>query len=75
MAYSPTAIRNMTAVGTGVVTGLAGTTIALIGLAVGALVQVLEPTNPQLQKVSNITEGVVDGSAALVGQALFSGRR
>ena len=65
--------RNITAAVTGVATGLIGTVIPIIGLAGGLVIQLIENDHPQLKQGQYITEGVVDGSAALVAQALIRG--
>jgi hypothetical protein len=64
-------VRIISAATTGVATGLLGGVVPVVGLTGGLLLQLLAPTNPQLQRFERVTEGVVDGSAALIGLALF----
>ncbi len=64
-------VRVVSAGVTGVATGLLGGVLPVIGLTGGLILQILAPTNPQLARFEHVTEGVVDGSAALIGLALF----
>lgn len=59
---------------TGVATGLLGSSVPIIGLVGGLIVQLVEQEHQGLRKVEYITEGVVDGSIALIGRNLFLGR-
>lgn len=60
---------------TGVSTGLFGSTVPIVGMAVGVIVQILEPTVPALKPWAPWYDGVVDGAAALLGRRLFTGPR
>jgi hypothetical protein len=63
------------AAGTGILTGLSNSAIIpLLGLSGGLLIKILEPTNPQLRRGEYYTDGMVDGSAALLSKMIFSGR-
>ena len=66
--------RNVTAAVAGVATGLLGNVAPVVGFAGGLVAQLIEDQNPGLKRVQYITEGVVDGSAALLARALFSRR-
>lgn len=64
--------RDLSAAGTGVATALLGGAIPLIGAAGGIVLQILEPTTPALRPFEHVTEGVVDGSLALIVKGLLS---
>lgn len=68
-----TLTRNVSAGLTGVSTALIGSLIPIVGLAGGVVLQLLEPQHAELRKVADVTEGAVDGSAALLAHALFTG--
>jgi len=70
---SPSMPRTVSAAVTGVATGLLGTVIPVVGLTAGVIITLLEPTNPQLAQFSKVSDGVVDGSAALLARALLVG--
>jgi len=57
---------------TGVATSLAGTAVPVIGLVGGLVVQALvEPTQPAFRRYEEWTQGITDGSAALVAFAII----
>ena len=60
---------------TGVATGLLGNVIPIVGLTGGLIMQLAERDVPSFARVDRITEGVVDGSAALLCRSLFRGSR
>lgn len=64
--------RDLSAAGTGLATALLGGAVPLIGAGGGIVLQVLEPTTPALHRFEHVTEGVVDGSVALLVKGLFS---
>jgi hypothetical protein len=64
--------RHLTAVGVGVLTGFFGTAVPLAGLGVGLLWQIANPAWVRNNVREPILEGLVDGSAALLGHNLIS---
>ena len=68
-----TLTRNVSAGLTGVSTALLGSLVPIVGLAGGIVLQLLEPEHSELRRVEDVTEGAVDGSAALLARALLLG--
>jgi len=59
-------VRTVYAVGTGVATGLLGTTVPIIGASVGVILQLIEYTGAPIPRHRNIVDGIVDGSLAIL---------
>ncbi len=67
-------VRMLSAGATGVGTALVGTALPLIAITAGILVEALIPERVH-GTTENIVDGVVDGSAAVLGYALVTGSR
>lgn len=64
--------RDIAAGVTGVATGLLGGAVPIIGAVGGVIMQLVAPGHQELAKYEYITEGVVDGSVALLAYAIFT---
>lgn len=62
--------RNISAGVTGVATGLLGGIVPVLGAVGGIVAQLLENDVPTLKRGQYITEGVLDGSVALLARAI-----
>jgi len=58
---------------TGVATGIAGSLIPIVALTGGLVMQIAENDVPSFKRLEHVTEGVVDGSVALLTRMLFRG--
>jgi len=65
--------RNVASGATGVATGLLGNAVPLVGLTGGVILQLVEKDSPSVKRFEYWTEGVVDGSVALIARALLRG--
>jgi len=59
----------------GASTALVGGVVPVLGLALGLLAQGFAGDNPEVQKHTDLIDGVVDGSAALLTRAVLLGNR
>jgi len=62
--------RNLTAWTLGIIAGVVGDGMPLVSLAVGVAFEALRPAEMQGTTMEHITDGVVDGSLALLGRAI-----
>ncbi len=65
--------RNAASGATGVATGLLGNAVPLVGVTGGVILQLVERDVPNVKRFEYWTEGVVDGSIALIARALVRG--